>query len=644
MSVRIRRSRSASCPVWQAPRPGSGSVYVAPMGNVYHGDHSGLVIDPVDDPVSPAPRAEPVVEWRMFGPVTTVVADALSYLLSALGITAIRTSWLSTIEVVDTAEKGLTERMTDRLAPGSARRFSSRSILLVWVAAWLIICAVGAVWAIANPIGNSPDEPAQIARAASEVRGHPIGAPIPGQLAVYTKVWIPRTYALSLDSTGGFTGAHNCYHFMPEVSAQCERIVASDKQVAVYTYVGHYPLFYYAVVGLPSLFTTSIAGLYLMRLVSVALCAALLALALAVSWRWASSPLLIGAVAVVATPTAVFMASSVNPSGLEISAAICTWVAASVFVLDHLSMPPRGLLICLGTAASVLALTRPISTLWLLVVVVIVVLAAWRRVSVRVLLRRGDFLVTVTVVAVTSVASAVWVFAANGLAVRPEGPPPPGTPLSRLVSSAIDGMWGSLSQAAGTFGWGETHEPGLAVFFLLIAVSVPVVMCVARSSKQNACVTLLLMTLSALMPLALVVASVRRDGLEEQGRYFMPLWVGVPLFAAATQRALPSWAARRLSSTMVLPATGGLVLAFWWNLHRVAVGVQGPYLPWNLPAGAWRPPTSATVLDASAVVIFTAYAALLLALSDLRPRVTAYGSGRREEPPPNDPELQRLRR
>jgi hypothetical protein len=34
------------------------------MANVYHGDHSGLVIDPVDNPVSPAPRAEPVVDWR----------------------------------------------------------------------------------------------------------------------------------------------------------------------------------------------------------------------------------------------------------------------------------------------------------------------------------------------------------------------------------------------------------------------------------------------------------------------------------------------------------------------------------------------------------------------------------------------------
>jgi hypothetical protein len=34
------------------------------MANVYHGGHSGLLIDPVDDPVSPAPHAEPVVEGR----------------------------------------------------------------------------------------------------------------------------------------------------------------------------------------------------------------------------------------------------------------------------------------------------------------------------------------------------------------------------------------------------------------------------------------------------------------------------------------------------------------------------------------------------------------------------------------------------
>jgi hypothetical protein len=33
------------------------------MTDVHHRDHSGLIIDPVDDPVSPAPRAESVVEW-----------------------------------------------------------------------------------------------------------------------------------------------------------------------------------------------------------------------------------------------------------------------------------------------------------------------------------------------------------------------------------------------------------------------------------------------------------------------------------------------------------------------------------------------------------------------------------------------------
>jgi hypothetical protein len=37
---------------------------LAPMANVYHGDHPRLAIDPVDDSVSPAPRAESVVEWR----------------------------------------------------------------------------------------------------------------------------------------------------------------------------------------------------------------------------------------------------------------------------------------------------------------------------------------------------------------------------------------------------------------------------------------------------------------------------------------------------------------------------------------------------------------------------------------------------
>jgi hypothetical protein len=43
----------------------SGPVCIAAVGDVYHCDDGGLVVDAVDDPVRAAPRAEAVVQrWQ----------------------------------------------------------------------------------------------------------------------------------------------------------------------------------------------------------------------------------------------------------------------------------------------------------------------------------------------------------------------------------------------------------------------------------------------------------------------------------------------------------------------------------------------------------------------------------------------------
>jgi hypothetical protein len=372
---------------------------------------------------------------------------------------------------------------------------------------------------------------------------------------------------------------------------------------------------YYAVVGLPSLLTDNLAGVYLMRIVSVLLSAALLAVALAAAKRWGASPLLVAALVVVATPTEMFLAASVNPNGLEVAAAICLWAVGSVLVLDRAGDPPKGLVLATAGSASMLVLTRPLSTLWLFLIVAVLAAAGWKRVAARRLLARRDVQAGLVVVAAASAAAVTWVVAVRGLTVVPEGPPAPGTPLTRIAATAASQLWLGLAQTAGTFGWDNTHEPELAMFALVIALSIPLVMCLARAPRRDVSLLLVVVGLSAIVPMVLVVAAARQDGIEAQGRYFMPLWVGVPIFAAATQRSLPRMTAQRLSRTMVLSAASGMVLAFGWNLHRVTVGEPGPYLPWSTPATAWRPPLPATVLDAAAIVAVGIYAALALRLS-----------------------------
>jgi hypothetical protein len=492
---------------------------------------------------------------------------------------------------------------------------SGRSFFPVWLTAFLAISAIGAVWALANPIGNSPDEPAQIARAAALVRGQWIGTPVPREPVAYTQVRVPRTYALALDGTGGPDGAHDCYHFQPSVSAACERIAASSRSVPVLTYFGHYPPLYFAVVGLPSLLTDGISGLYLMRLVSVLCSAALLASALAVAWKWGSSPLLIGGIVVVSTPTEFFLASSVNASGLEVAAAVCTWVAALVMLRDHAHDPPRGLIVVLASAACVLALSRPISTVWLLLIAGCLVAAGWRRVPVGRLLRRRDVRTALGAVSAAVLGGIVWVVAVNGTAVVPEGPIPATVPLSSVVSRAVALMWGGLAQVAGDFGWSGTNEPAVGVLLLAFGAAVPLVVCLARGSNRDLRVLALIIGCAVVVPLVLAVAAARHDGLEEQGRYFLPFWVGVPLFAAATQRPLPGDGTRRLSRAMVVTAVAALLLGFGWNLHRVTVGMHGPGLPWNTPARAWHPPVPATLLDVAALASVVTYALVVLKMT-----------------------------
>ncbi len=482
----------------------------------------------------------------------------------------------------------------------------ARPFRLVWLVSWGVFFAVAALWSIANPLGNSPDEPAQIARAAALYRGQIVGNQVAHKAPAYTEIRVPRTYALALNGAQSAVDGHDCYHFLPTVPASCERVVASDRLVNTTTYFGRYPPLYYFLVGLPSVATSEKAGLYLMRLLSVAWGTLFLALAVATAWTWGRSRLLIPTVLVVSTPTVLFLVSSVSTSGLELTAAICAWTSALVVSRDHPDNPPRGLLVVLAASLITLELARPISTLWVALILITLVAIAWKRADIRTLAARRDIRVLVGTTAAAAVGAACWTMAVGGIVVLPATRVPPSVPFTRLVALCLAHLWTCLSQTTGTFGWNETSEPEIAALVLLFIVAIPAVLCVAQSRVRDVALLAALAILSIALPLLVIVAAARHNGILGQGRDFMPLWVGLPLFAAATQDALPASVARRLSAVMTVGVGFGLVAGFWWNLHRSSVGIQGPYFPWNVPSGGWRPPVSATTLDLLEVIAVVA--------------------------------------
>jgi hypothetical protein len=74
----------------------------------------------------------------------------------------------------------------------------------IWVAAFLLFLALGAVWALGTPVLANPDEPAQAVKAAAMVRGQILPPKLqlpdegPGSLirgAFTTRVTVPGSYA-----------------------------------------------------------------------------------------------------------------------------------------------------------------------------------------------------------------------------------------------------------------------------------------------------------------------------------------------------------------------------------------------------------------------------------------------------------------
>jgi hypothetical protein len=91
-------------------------------------------------------------------------------------------------------------------------------------------------------------------------------------------------------------------------------------------------------------------------------------------------------------------------------------------------------------------------------------------------------------------------------------------------------------------------------------------------------------------------------GVIWQGRYIMPMAVGVPLMAVAlVERS----GALRAVQTRVATVVGSVVAfaafaAFAEALRRYAVGVKGPI---DYLRGAWQPPLGATALTVAALVV-----------------------------------------
>jgi hypothetical protein len=483
-----------------------------------------------------------------------------------------------------------------------------------FVGAFALFFIVIGLWSLSTPLLGGADEPVHVIKAAAVARGQLTGRLIGGSGGPNGYERVPSFYA----SVGG---TPICYAARPTVSASCATTPAGGSNlVDVEVYNARYPPLYYAIVGLPTLVTASVTGLDLMRLVSAALSALFLALAFWAVVKWSRSRFLLAGVLVAATPAALFFGGVVNPSGLEITVAICVWTAGLVLVLEHLDDPPPGLVALVAASTGVELLLRSLSPLWIaLIGVALLAVADWTRL--RGFVRRRSVLFGLGAIVACGVVAAAWIFGEHALNVLPPRKAyPPSVPRSKILSDAFDRTSMYWDQMISTVDWLQVNSPtfvgvawaGLLGFLCIFAGAV--------SNLRRAVVLALLIVAVVVIPVVIPFTQARHVSLVWQGKDTMPLAVGVPLLAAALiDRAFrgrrgglrdpePAVASalggrtRRMVGIVAAVAALGELVTFWGMLRRNAVGTLGPNL--DIFHSSWRPPLGVAgllVLEAAGV-------------------------------------------
>lgn len=466
-----------------------------------------------------------------------------------------------------------------------------------WLVTFVLVALPSLLWVVASPLSSGPDEPAHIIRAVSVAQGEVLGQPLAGEPdGPTTIVRIPSGVA-DLPQPA-------CYTSKPEVPASCFAGTLGDTggtplaggDVAARTTSGRHQPFYYGLAGIPlAIDQTGPEGTYLARGLSALVCAAFLASALVLAGGAPRPALAVLGTLAAMTPMAVYLTGVVNPNALEAAAAACLWVA----LLRLARAPgapavlPRGAVHAAGLAGVVMTLTRPVSALWLGIAVAVAAVVA-RPEALSGLLRSRSAWAWAGVGALTAGASAAWlVVVGNPILVFPPEQP---LPYGAALQVTLDRTALNVEQLIGQFGWLDVRLPAPVLWTWMAVTGVVVLAAVAARRWWRATVVLGLVAATVVVPAAIEALRYNDLGIVWQGRYTLPLAMGVPILAGLTA-ADARHPLRRLEAVagpLVLVLGAVHVIGFTVALRRYTVGINSAQDFLN--AADWVAPLPALVL------------------------------------------------
>ncbi len=415
-------------------------------------------------------------------------------------------------------------------APTTSKFYGSRTS---WVLLFILFALAETAWSLCVPLFSGPDEPTQVVKAAAVSHLQFLGDPAWRGNTPFIKVRVANSFATS-------TGIPDCLISDSRANGSCEphfplsKTKDPSKLTTTASYVGRYPPLYYLVVGIPSLFGTGAGSVYGMRLISGLLSAFFLAwavwLALLRPTRRARYLALAGVFAA-ATPSVLYFGAVVNPNGLEISSALCAFASLMVLATSPVEKKATTPLVIATVSSVVFVTARGLSPLWMAICLVSIFGIAYRGRTKQILSTTGGR-ASAAVVGIATLASLAWIWVAKTLEVG--GMPDPHQTWPVRLENSISKIPVLLHEMVGVFGWVDLSgtslardftAPPVAFFGWGICVALAVLVGL-RTHLRYALIFLIGCTL--LLPALIESVQAKNVGFVWQGRYSLPLAVGIP--------------------------------------------------------------------------------------------------------------------
>ena len=326
-------------------------------------------------------------------------------------------------------------------------------------------------------------------------------------------------------------------------------------------------------------------GVVLARLVSSLLSALVLAAAVATAIRLRSR-LLVAGVILTATPMAVNLSGSVNPNGIEIAAGVLLFTNLVALVRGVVD---RRLLVLTGIAAAIMLTVRQLGPALLVAdVAAVVLLAGWAKTATLLRVPNVRRILGASVLA-GALFTLVWTLVSGGPDTAPiAGRGIRGSLVHPILTERVPFY---LHQLVGQFGYGDTTISRYAIDFWYLLWAVVVIPALVWGGWRLRLVLAGLAAFSAALLVALDLHFAPLNGWFAQGRYALPVLVGVVLLAALSERGPARWLAlqrsRRLPVALVVATAPVQLYALARVMTRYQTGRNAALDPFG---GQWLPP------------------------------------------------------